>query len=229
MQELVLLFVLAESALETVPKELLNHPATLGVTKRRGIIPKEMMLDRSYHHKAMIHLKNSKKRGRPDIVHITLLEVLGAPLNKGGLLKTYIHTINDYVIEVSPEIRLPKNYNRFVGLIEQLFKFKKVPKEGDILLSLYHIKLEKLIKKLNPSKILIFSTVGKLESVRAVAEKIAKEKRPLIIIGGFPHGNFSKETLKLADDVISISNEALEASIVASRIIYEYEVSIGLT
>ena len=63
-----------------------------------------------------------EKRGRPDIVHFTLLEALGSPLNLEGLLKIYVHTYSGYVIDVRPEVRLPRDCNRFSGLMEQLFQ-----------------------------------------------------------------------------------------------------------
>ena len=227
-RELPLIFVLVESALELVPKELSNHPAIVGHARRRGITPKEVLLDRSYHHNAMENLRNSKKRGRPDIVHMTLLEVLGSSLNNEGLLRTYVHTVNDRLIEMSSKVRLPRNYNRFVGLFEQLFKLGKVPKEGEFLLSIHKEKLKSLIERLAPSKVVAFSTIGRFETLRSVGRQIVKEAKPLVMVGGFPHGHSTNETLNLADDIISIDMEVLEAHIVASRIIYEYEVAIGL-
>ncbi|KON28579.1 hypothetical protein AC481_01510 [miscellaneous Crenarchaeota group archaeon SMTZ-80] len=223
-----LLFVLAESALEMIPKEISKHPSVSQIAKKRGIDLRYQLLDRSYHHRAIKCLKNPKKRGRPDIIHMTLLDILGTPLNKKGLLKTYIHTTDNHVIEISSKIRLPRNYNRFVGLIEQLYKLKKVPQDGEFLLSLYKESLENLINRLKPSRVFALSTIGKLKRVREIGKMLPKEDKPLIIIGGFPHGHFKKETLNLADDIISIGGEVLDASIVASRIIYEYEVSIGL-
>jgi len=72
-------------------------------------------------------LTNASKRRRPDIAHFTVLEALGSPLNKEGVLRTYMHTLDDRVITVSPKIRLPRNYDRFVGLIEQLFQKDRIP------------------------------------------------------------------------------------------------------
>ncbi len=227
-RKLALTFVLAESAIELVPKELSNHPAVVSHARRRGVASREMLLDRSYHHNAMENLKNSKKRGRPDIVHMTLLEVLGSSLNSEGLLRTYVHTINDHLIEISSKVRLPRNYNRFVGLFEQLFSLGKVPREGEFLLSVHEEKLKSLIERLNPSKVVAFSTIGRFETLRSLVGQIVKETKPLVIVGGFPHGHLTNETLNLADDIVSIDKGVLEAHIVASRIIYEYEVAIGL-
>ncbi|MEM4586704.1 MAG: 16S rRNA methyltransferase, partial [Desulfurococcaceae archaeon] len=112
---------LVESALETVPKEIIDHPAVVKNARRRGKKPWEVLLDVSLHYHAMKNLKDWFKRGRPDIVHVTLLEALESPLNRSGLLEIYIHTYGDYVLFIDPETRIPRNYNRFVGLIEQVF------------------------------------------------------------------------------------------------------------
>ena len=220
--------VLAESALETIPKEIWGHPSIKRFSRRRGKHPRFIILDRSYHHHAMKLLENSKKRGRPDIVHFSLLEALGSPLNREGLLRVYVHTINDYVITVDPETRLPKNFNRFVGLIESLFEHKRVPPKGKPLLTLETKTLKSLIEELKPTYTIIFSTDGRARILDKAVEKLVEEKKPLVIVGGFPHGNFSESTLKLADEVVCIDPEMLETSIVVSRVVYEYERAINL-
>ncbi|MEM4363521.1 MAG: hypothetical protein QXT90_05715, partial [Candidatus Caldarchaeum sp.] len=85
-----LFLLLVEAAVETVPEEIQNHPAVLKDAGRRGKKPSQVLLDRSYHHWAMKTLKDGQKRGRPDIVHFSLLEALGSPLNMKGLLETYV-------------------------------------------------------------------------------------------------------------------------------------------
>ena len=224
----MLTLVLAESALETIPKEIWNHPSIKRFSRRKGKHPKFIILDRSYHHHAMKTLENSKKRGRPDIIHFSLLEALGSPLNKEGLLRVYVHTINDYVITIASETRLPKNFNRFVGLIENLFEHKRVPPKGKPLLTLEAKTLELLIKDLKPTHTIVFSTKGNAKTLSEIVGNLIGEKKPLVIVGGFPHGSFSESTLKLADEIVCIDPEMLETSIVVSRIIYEYERSINL-
>lgn len=49
------------------------------------------------------------------------------------MLRVYIHTRNNEIIYVKPETRIPRNYNRFVGLMESLFKNKAVPPELELL------------------------------------------------------------------------------------------------
>ncbi|MCX8176269.1 MAG: 16S rRNA methyltransferase [Candidatus Bathyarchaeota archaeon] len=221
-------FILVEAALEVAPAEIQNHPQIKTYARKVGKKPGEVLLDKSYHYQAMGNLQFKEKRGRPDIVHFTLLEVLGSPLNLEGLIKTYIHTIVDYVIYVNPKTRLPRNYNRFTGLIEQLFQTGKVPLKGEALLTLEKINLEKLIKKVNPSKTFLLTEKGKPLTPTMLAEKLEKEADPTIMVGGFPHGEFKDETLKLADEKIRIDPKPLDTWIVASRIMAAYEAKIRL-
>jgi len=108
--------ILLESALETVPHEIWRHPAVVKNARRRGKKPGETLLDVSLHYHAMKNLKDREKRGRPDIVHTTLLELLESPLNKEGHLEVYVHTYQGHVIFIDPSTRIPRNYNRFGAL-----------------------------------------------------------------------------------------------------------------
>lgn len=98
--------VLAESALETIPRQLWQLPLIRKYAEKRRKKAQFLLLDRSYHHAAMKNLAENEKKGRPDIVHFSLLEALGSPLSKEGLLQVYVHTMSDYVISVNRETRL---------------------------------------------------------------------------------------------------------------------------
>jgi len=224
----LLVFILAESALETIPKDLWRHPAVRRHSKKRKKHPRFLLLDRSYHHAAMKTLPKNEKRGRPDIVHFALLEALGSPLNKERLLEVYVHTINDHVIIVKPEARLPRNYNRFVGLMEQLFELGRVPPNGSALLKLEPKTLPQLLREISPTRVVAFSKVGKLCPLEDVVSKLSGGEKPAVIIGGFPHGHFSATAIQLVDEVVRIDLETLETWTVTSRVIYEYERAISL-
>jgi len=224
----LLVLILAEAALETVPKKLWSHSAIRRHAKKQKKQPGQLILDRTLHHSAMKTLKDNLKRGRPDIVHFALLAAMGSPLNRTGLLRTYVHTCRDYVIELEPCTRLPKNYNLFVGLMEQLLLQGKVPVEGEPLLMLEPKKLDKLLAEVQADYVLVFSRRGEPETVEDAVLSLKQKKRPAVIIGGFPHGDFGEETLQLADEVVSVDFEALEAWTVTSRVVYEYERLLSL-
>ena len=222
--------VLAESALEPIPEQLWKYSAVQKYAKQRRKHPRFIVLDRSYHHSAMKTLTLNEKRGRPDIVHFALLEALGSPLNREGLLQTHVHTVSDYVIWVNPETRLPRNYDRFVSLMEQLFEYGQIPPEGDEkqLLTLKKQTLTQLMDEIKPSCTLALSRIGRPETLEATVSKLTGEKKPVVLVGGFPHGHFSESTTKLADEVVCIDWEMLEAWTVVSRVIYEHERTLSL-
>jgi len=225
----VLSVVLAESALETVPKELWRHSQIRKYAEKKGKKPQLLLLDRSCHHVAMRSLPESEKRGRPDIVHFSLLEALGSPLNKEGLLKVFVHTVSDNVIFVNQETRLPRNYDRFLGLMEQLFELKQIPPKDTPLLTLTeNTNLSRLMEEVNPDYVVAFSRRGSPKTVEEAVSVIAEKKNPLVIVGGFPHGTFSESTIKLANEVVAVDREMLETWVVTARVISEYERQIGL-
>jgi rRNA small subunit pseudouridine methyltransferase Nep1 len=226
----LLTLILAESALETVPEKLWKHPSVSKYAKIRRTKSRFVLLDRSFHHAAMKSLEQHEKRGRPDIVHFALLEALGSPLNKEGLLQTYVHTFNDYVITINPETRLPRNYDRFVNLIQQLFECGRVPpgQTETALLTVERKTLSQLILNIKPSYVLAFSRLGKSCTLETAVSKLANEKNPVVIVGGFPSGHFSEATMKIANETICIDAEMLEAWTVTSRVIYEFERALGL-
>ena len=214
-----LILVLVEAAVELVPRSILNHPSVRADAVRRGKRPSEILLDRSYHHAAMKDLPESWKRGRPDIAHFFLLEALGSPLNKRGMLETYLHLRDDRVIWFNPETRLPRVYDRFKGLIEKLYKEPIVEADGRILLRMERKSLSDLISELKPDLKLLLSEEGERISWRELGDLILLHENPMIMIGGFPRGDFRKETVEAADRLISIWPEVLEAWIITSRIL----------
>ena len=224
----MLILVLAEAAIETVPETLWSHPAVRRHSKRQRKPPKQLLLDRSLHHSAMRRLDDDLKRGRPDITHFALLEALGSPLNREGLLQTYVHTNKDYAITVNPSARLPRNYNRFIGLMEQLFQQQKVPTEGETLLRLEPKTLQQLLAEAKPDYVLAFSREGKPKTIQDAVSGLESKQRPAVIVGGFPHGHFQEATTKLADEVVCVDSEMLEAWTMTSRAIYEYERAVSL-
>ncbi len=224
----MLTVVLAESSLELVPKELASHLLVRRDADRRRKRPEQLILDRSYHHRAMLGLSNSVRRGRPDIAHITLLTALGSPLSLMGRLRVYIHTLENLVISVSPGARIPRNSERFKGLIEQLFEYRRIPSESEPLLKLTKMNLDQLIKRIAPTYRVGLTVLGEKSRPQRLATCLAEQARPSIIIGGFPRGHFSDETMRSLDATVSVYPRGLEAWTVASWMIFAYEQAAGL-
>jgi rRNA small subunit pseudouridine methyltransferase Nep1 len=215
----LLYFVLAESALELVPMEIRKQPAVVSDARRRQKDAYEILLDRSFHHSAMARLEDSEKRGRPDLVHVTLLSVTGTPLYLNGLVKVFVHTYDDNVLEIAEKTRIPKNYLRFRGLMEAALMER--PEQG--LIKVRSMGVKDLVGKISSDAVLGLSVQGRTTSLEGLAKMVTAAKIPCILMGGFPHGHFSPTTLSVIDQLVRINAKPLEAHVVASRIIYEVE------
>lgn len=215
-------FVLAESALELVPKEIRRHPAVVSDGKRREKDASEILLDRSFHHSAMLKLKDSEKRGRPDLVHGALLSATGTPLYLEGRVKAFVHTYADVVVEVAPKTRIPKSYLRFRGLME-----KVLSGENEELVKARPLTLPRLVKKVVAPDITIgLSVQGMRMQLEDLAGRLMSADNPCVVVGGFPHGHFTPETLSVVDELVRIHEMPLEAHVVTSRLMYEFEKAV---
>jgi len=218
----VLHIVIADSEVELVPEKISEHPAVLAHARRRGRKPNEILLDATYHHSAMRELEEGERRGRPDIVHFCLINALESILNKEGKLRVYVHTRNDEVIYVKSETRIPRNYSRFVGLMESLFRKRVVPPTLS-LLRLVDKSLEELISEINPDAVFIMHEAGELYTPFDFGMELAGYSNPLVIIGGFPHGDFKSE---IEGRMISLYKKPLMAWTVLNEVIVNYENAI---
>jgi rRNA pseudouridine-1189 N-methylase Emg1 (Nep1/Mra1 family) len=79
-----------------------------------------------------------------------------------------------------------------------------------------------------PSYVVAFSSRGSPNTLENAMAKVSDKERLVVLIGGFPHGHFTETTIKLANEVVRIDPEMLEAWAVTARIIYEYERCIYL-
>ncbi len=219
-----IIIVFADSGLELIPREIWGHPAVRSSAIRRGKNPSEIILDVSLHYHAMKHLPDAEKRGRPDILHISLLVALSSLLNKRGYVELFIHTYRGDIIRVDSSVRLPRNYNRFIGLMEQLLLEGKVPPKSEKpLLEIIGKGFNTLVLEKKPSRIILFDEKGLRISPREFSKLAVSEKNPMIIIGCFQRGNFSREIINAATDIISLADETLDTWVIVARIISSLE------
>ena len=202
----MLTLVIAEAALELVPSSLAGHPVIVKSAKKRGKDPEGILLDSNFHHTAMRNLEDAHRRGRPDIVHFVLLCALESVINKQGELNLYIHTRNDEIIHVDAKTRIPRSYNRFCGLMEQLLE-KKVIKD------LFHVERRSLLEFLDtlPGEKVVMDREG---------APLALKRDITCVVGGFPHGDFWTE---LIYPRCQITDEHLPAWSVVNELLVRYE------
>ena len=216
--------VLAESALELIPFELKHHPSVVSHAKKLGKHSSEILLDNSWHFAAMKGIKNEMKRGRPDLVHFSILEATTIPLYLQNKIKLYIHTIDDKVISFGQNVHVPKSYHRFAGVIEKLFQEKQIVANNDVLLKIKNQTFSELLHEVNPSKVIGFSANGDSSSYEKIVSEISDDT--CLVFGGFQKGHFSDLIENKISDLYSVGNESFEGHVVIARMLYEYEKTI---
>ncbi|KAH0628566.1 hypothetical protein JD844_009906 [Phrynosoma platyrhinos] len=150
-------------------------------------------------HKSLL-LRSGRDPGtvRPDIAHQpqvfafptfpqSLLMLMDSPLNRAGLLQVYIHTEKNVLIEVNPQTRIPRTFDRFCGLMVQLLhKFSVRAADGPQ-------KLLKVIKNPVTDHLPVGCTkIGTSFSVPTVTDlrDLVPTADPIaIVVGAFAHGS----------------------------------------
>jgi rRNA small subunit pseudouridine methyltransferase Nep1 len=169
-------------------------------------------------------IENEMKRGRPDLVHFSILEATTIPLYLQNKMKLYVHTLDDKVISFGKNVHIPKSYHRFAGVIEKLYQEKEITTKDDVLLEIKDKTFSELLDEINPSKILGFSTAGNNSTYEKIAKDIPDDA--CIVIGGFQKGHFSDLIENKITDLYSVGDESFEGHVVVARMLYEYEKTI---
>ena len=216
--------ILSESALELVPFELTHHSSVVSHARKLGKYPSEILLDNSWHFAAMKGIENEIKRGRPDLVHFSILEATTIPLYLQSKMKLFVHTIDDKIISFGENVHIPKSYHRFEGVIEKLYREKKIIANNDVLLEIKDGTFSDLLDEINPSITIGFSTNGSKSTYEKIAEDITDDT--CIVFGGFQKGHFSDSVENKITDLYSVGDESFEGHVVIARMLYEYEKTI---
>ncbi len=219
--------ILLESPLELVPEEIRGHPQVVRYAKRFDVDPSEVILDKTYHYYAMARLEEKWKRGRPDIVHVSLILLQDSVANSMGALEVYIHTRNGHVYHILPETKIPKHLDRFKGLMAQLLIYGRVPPNGSKPL-IYRVydSLEEAVKEFG-GLILLWER-GKETTVAHVVEEALETGWP-VGVGMFPRGDFSRNVVRLATRRYRLlGGTPLKAWTVIHRVLCAVEARLGV-
>jgi len=218
--------ILLESSLELVPEQIIHHRQIIETARMYKIPVRNVVLDKTLHYSAMGRLSEKWKRGRPDIVHTTLLNILDSPLAKRNKIEVFMHVYDGRVYKIEPHTRLPRHLERFKGLMAQLLRTDKVPSAGEVLIYRTHSSLSEFAEE--HGKIILLWEKGEPSTLSYIVDKALNTGHP-IGIGAFPRGDFKEETLELSCCRYSVfGGESLMAWIVASRIICEAERMLGI-
>jgi len=216
----VLTLILADAEFELVPQGLTGHPSVYASARKRGRSPRSILLDSSVHHPALKKFPEGERRGRPDIVHVFLLLCLDSILNQEGALSTIVHTRNDDVLRIAPHTRIPRNYTRFVGLVEELFHKGSVPDAEPLITLERGVPLKEVLEGIDAPA---WAFVEDGERLADLGSAFTDVREGLVaVLAGFPHGGFRSPVRDLCDRVVSIHAEPLKAWTVASEILVTF-------
>lgn len=211
--------VLAESALELVPESMQDHPSAKSHSRRLGRDAGSTLLDISWHYAAMRGYPDVHKRGRPDLVHQAILAAVATPLYRNDMVRIYIHTITDVVVEFGSGVRVPKSYHRFEGLFARLLLDGHAGEAG--MLRAYACNMPSLLDAIKPTISVGLSKTGNLVTCSQMTTRLGAGA--CVVVGGFQRGSFSDATGKTLDEIYAISPLSLETHLVVSRLLYDVE------
>ncbi|ETV98804.1 hypothetical protein H310_08312 [Aphanomyces invadans] len=176
-----------------------------------------------------IHKKHNKdpSASRPDILHQELMALLDSPLNKAGHLKVFIRSAKGVLIQVSSQMRIPRTYKRFAGLMVQLLHALKI-RSSDGKTTLLKVIQNPVDAHFPPNcKKYGCSVTGDLVDPWEFAAELPKE--PVVfVLGAMAHGHITKEMCPYVDEMISLSEYPMSGAQAISRLLNAFERNYGI-
>ncbi|MHA1776637.1 MAG: hypothetical protein ACTSWC_07660 [Promethearchaeota archaeon] len=224
--------ILVDTALERIPENIKQHQSVrknLEKYKRAGEI-----LDVALHHGIIKTLPESEKRGRPDILFHFILDTSSSILNLHKKLGIHFHGPDGF-FTIESDMRCPRDYIRFKGLMAQLLDLEHIPPQPPYLIFKRKETLSEWLKsQFKPESVFLLSENGKNvsggELQNRVKEKIALNSSENIafLVGGFQKGEFSTEIRNLNVKKIAFSSHPLNAWTVVNRLLVIAEMALEL-
>lgn len=145
--------------------------------------------------------------------------LMDSPLNRSGLLQVFIKTEKNVLIEISPQIRIPRTFKRFAGLMVQLLQKFSI-RAGNT-----PVKLMKVIKNPVTQHLPVgckkYALTFSSSTVKNCRELVPEDDSPVVyVIGAFAHGALN---VGYTEGDISISQYPLSAAIVCSKVCSGFE------
>lgn len=212
----MLRFILAGAELELVPPEIAGHPS-VRMNLPAGRKPSDVLLDQNLHATASRQLPDGERRGRPDIVHYTLLGILESPACKAGQVEVALHTGADELIRIRSDTRLPRGEARMHGLLAKVLRDGR-SQDKDPLVWVEGVgKPAKVLERFAKGPILRLDEGGAAATPAEVVGR-AKGGDLTLVLGAFPSGDFSKEWKEAAPEAVSVWKDPLNAWAVAAEL-----------
>jgi rRNA small subunit pseudouridine methyltransferase Nep1 len=215
----MLRLIIADAELQLIPEKMWKDHAIRNIAEKNHKKPGEMLLDSNYMHTSIekYYPGESNRRGRPDIVYLFLEMATESILNKNRGLDIFIHTRDNFIMHINGETNLPRSYNRFQGLIEDLFRKKSIEYNGTDLLSMKEGKLIPFLNGLD-GKTVVLSPDGKESRLSGIIDN----ENLNVIIGGFSQGDYISDVYSNFN-AYRIFDEELTIWSVGMEVISQYE------
>lgn len=180
-------------------------------------------------HRGIIAKHNrSGEECRPDICHQELMACMDSPLNKAGMLKVYVRTRRNVLIDVHPTTRVPRTYKRFAGLFCQLLHKLKV-RAADSNQTLLKVIKNPVQSHLPPGTVCYgLSKNGTRYTPHHFAEALPKDKPVALIFGAMAAGSINPDDHDNMVELISISEYPLSGATAINRVLGAMEALWGV-
>ncbi len=142
-------------------------------------------------------------------------------MNRANLLQVYVHTQKKVLIEINPQTRIPRTFDRFCGLMVQLLHKLSI-RASDTSQKLLKVIKNPITDHL-PAGCPKYCTSFSAEKVVHVDEfvKSQADNQPIVVvIGAMAKGSVDCD---YTDKYISISNYPLSAAITCSKFCSAFE------
>ncbi len=191
----MLQIVIFDARISLVPKKYWKMNKIKKYIQQYGRVP---LLDGAKHQHLLKGIPLEKRKDRPDILHFGLL----ITLNFAKILNTDVEilfTIGEKVYEVLPETRLPRNQQRFYGMLEQIINGKSKSK--------FIVEKKQKIEKLLTSPTFVFTSKAKNQFSKFSFNE--KKSRGSFVFGGMAHGSINIKKFPFAIPV-NLGTKSLE-------------------
>lgn len=192
-----------------------------------GKVGKEhVLLNCDDHANFLRKHKRDPAESRPDILHQCMLILLDSPLNKAGQLKLFVRTERGVLFEVSPQIRIPRTFRRFCGLMAQLLHKLSIRASNGPHKLLNVIK-NPVTDHLPPDcRIVLLSVTGRLTSMADLIKTLPDDRPIVFVAGAMAHGKVEPEYA--VDDCVAISEYPLSGAAALGRMCAGWETVLNI-
>jgi len=221
----------ADASAASIGKKPDKEPAVIVVLERAcletGKVGKEhVLLNCDDHANFLRKHKKDPADSRPDILHQCMLILLDSPLNKAGKLKLFVRSEKGVLFEVSPQIRIPRTFRRFCGLMTQLL-FKLSIRASNGPTKLLNVIKNPVTDHLPPNcRTVLMSVTGRLTNPAEFVPTLPSDRPTVFICGAMAHGKVEPEYAY--DDAIAISEYPLSGAAALGRLCAAWENHLGI-